>query len=277
MLSDDWRLVLKLEHLQVTGSFKARGAFNLLLQLDADSGVVAASGGNYGKAIAFAADQLDRPAVVFVPKTSPEEKTGQIARFGADVKVIDGYYDDALEASREHAESSGWPEAHAYDDPRVMAGQGTVGLEISQQVGDASSVLVAVGGGGLIGGVASWYRGSTRVIGVESELCPTLHTARSEGAPVDVEVGGVAASSLGARRVGLHPWTANQWIEASVLVSDDAILDAQSWLWDSCRLWVEPAAATTVAALREGIVEPGRGETVVCLISGANVALAPTG
>ena len=272
LLSDDWKLILKLDNLQVTGSFKVRGAFNLLLS-ERPEEVVAASGGNFGKAVAYSAERLGIPATVFVPASSPKEKTDAIALFGADVRVIDGYYDDALASSQEYAKATGHFAAHAYDQPEVIAGQGTVAYEIGRQVDGVSTVLVAVGGGGLIGGAASWFRGEVDVIGVESELCPTLHTARAHGAPTEVEVGGIAASSLGARKLGAHPWAANQWIADSVLVSDAAIVSAQEWLWDQCRLWVEPASATTIAALRDGHVKPAPGETVVAVLSGANLAM----
>lgn len=271
VLSDDWRLILKLDHLQPTGSFKVRGAFNLLLSLNPEA-VVAASGGNFGKAVAYAAERLGISATIFVPAASPREKTDQIVRFGADVRLVDGYYDDALAASRVYAGSEGQFLAHAYDQKEVMAGQGTVGLEVDNQVGDVSSVIVAVGGGGLIGGISSWFQGDVKVIGVESMDCPTLHTARANGEPTEVDVGGNAASSLGAKRFGDYPWSANQWIHDSVLVTDASLVEAQEWLWETCRLWVEPAAAATIAALREGAVKPGSGEEVVAVLSGANVA-----
>ncbi len=272
-LSEDWVLSLKLDQLQVTGSFKARGAFNVLLANEVSDGVVAASGGNFGKAIAYAAGELGVASTIFVPSTSPEEKVGQIAQYGAEVRVVSGYYDEALEASAAFAAEHGGFVAHAYDDPHVMAGQGTAGREIMAQIPNAASVLVAVGGGGLIGGVASWIRGEARVIAVEPEGCPSLHRARRAGRPVSSPVGGVASSSLGAAQVGEHTWIANQWIESSLLVTDEAILEAQSWLWANTRLWVEPAAATTIAALRSGHYQPEPGEHVVALVSGANVAL----
>lgn len=261
-----------MDNVQVTGSFKARGAFNVLLSTRPEA-VIAASGGNFGKAVAYAAERLDIPATIFVPASSPKEKTDAIARYGADVRIIDGYYDDALAASGEYAAATGYFVAHAYDQPEVMAGQGTVGHEISRQVDGISRVLVAVGGGGLIGGIASWFRGEVDVVGVETELCPTLYTARANGAPTEVEVGGTAASSLGARRLGEHPWTANQWISDSVLVSDASLIESQEWLWDQCRLWVEPASAATIAALREGRVRPSAGDNVVAVLSGANLAI----
>lgn len=272
IISDDWKLILKLDNLQVTGSFKARGAFNVLLSARPGA-VVAASGGNFGKAVAYAGERLGIPTTIFVPASSPKEKTDAIGRYGADVRVIDGYYYDALAASQDFVKATGHFVAHAYDQPEVMAGQGTVAHEIGRQVDGVSSVLVAVGGGGLIGGTASWFRGEVDVIGVESELCPTLYAARAHGAPTEVEVGGIAASSLGARKLGSHPWTANRWIASSVLVSDPSIVSAQEWLWDHCRLWVEPASATTIAALRDGQVDPAQGEVVVAVLSGANLAM----
>lgn len=272
-VSDAWSLVLKLEHTQLTGSFKARGALSLLTRLDRETRVVAASGGNFGKAVAYAAGRLGIAATVFVPDTSPSEKTGQIARYGAEVRMVPGYYDDALEASSRYAGEVGAFEAHAYDDPDVMAGQGTLAVECQEQVPDMTTVLVPVGGGGLVGGIASWFRGSVSVVGVESDRCPTLHAAREHGGPVDVDVGGVTASSLGARRLGAYPWSANSWITDSVVVGDDDILAARGWLWDRCRLWVEPAAAVGMAALLHGAIEPEHGSRVVVVLSGGNTAV----
>lgn len=250
-----------------------RGAFNLLKSHDVSTGVVAASGGNFGKAVAYAARELAVPAVIFVPDTSPQEKIGQIAKYGAEVHVVDGYYDDALAASHEYVEGKGGYFAHAYDQAEVMAGQGTLGRELVSQVSNVSTILVAVGGGGLIGGIASWVRDDVRLVAVEPVGCPSLHEARKAGGPVIAPVGGVASSSLGAAKVGDHTWVANRWIDESVLVDDDAILEAQRWLWENSRLWVEPAAASTIAALLTGTVEPGPDETVVAVLSGANVAL----
>lgn len=272
-ISEDWTLQLKLENLQVTGSFKARGAFNALIENDLSSGVVAASGGNFGKAVGYASMILGAAATVFIPETSPREKSDPIASYGADLRLIPGFYPDALQASQAFAEETGGFFAHAFDQHEVMSGQGTIALELQEQIPAASAVLVAVGGGGLIGGIASWYQNEVEVVAVESELCPTLHEARSAGKPVDVEVGGVAASSLGAQRIGDHPWLANGWIDDSVLVSDSSALEAQRWLWDVGRLWVEPAAAVTIAALREHVVVPNGGDSVVAVISGGNVAL----
>jgi len=268
----DARLTLKLDLLQPTGSFKVRGAFNRLLNADPrPERVVAASGGNFGAAVAYAAARLGIGADIFVPATSPEAKVARLREHGAVVHVIDGYYADALIASEEFVAGSEALFAHAYDQSDVVAGQGTCGMEMSEQVPDADRVLVAVGGGGLIGGIASWYRGDTRVIGIETTNTPTLHSARAAGGPVDVEVGGVAADSLGSRRLGDIPWAANRWIEDSVMVSDEAVREAQDWLWNTCRLMAEPGAATPIAALLSGAVQPAADEHLLVLVCGANL------
>jgi threonine dehydratase len=270
-LSPDYRILVKLDSMQPTGSFKVRGAFSALVSARlSQAGVVAASGGNFGLAVAHAAHVLGINATVFVPKSSPDEKIGGIGALGAGVEVIAGHYAEALAASREWAKGSGAVELHAYDDPAVVAGQGTCGREIMEQVPTATSILVAVGGGGLIGGIAGWARHDLRVIGVEPEGCPTLHEARAAGGPVDVPVGGVAVSALGATRLGRIAWEANCWIDDSVLVSDEAILEAQQWLWDTCRVLAEPAACAPIAALGTGAHRPQSGEIVVAVVSGAN-------
>ncbi|MCZ6737422.1 MAG: threonine/serine dehydratase [Actinobacteria bacterium] len=267
-----YRLSLKLDHLQPTGSFKVRGAFSVLSSRDIPvSGVTAASGGNFGIAIAYACSKLGYSATVFVAETSPAEKIDRIGEYGADVRVIPGYYHQALAACEDWTVESGAFQAHAYDQPEVVAGQGTAGREIMRQIEDVDSVLVAVGGGGLIGGVASWLRDEVRVVATEPEGCASLHAARKAGGPTVVEVGGVAASSLGAESIGEYAWHANRWIDDSVLVTDAEIIAAQTWLWQNARLAVEPAAATTVAALMSGVYRPEPGEHVVALISGANV------
>ncbi|HEY6634619.1 MAG TPA: threonine/serine dehydratase, partial [Acidimicrobiia bacterium] len=271
-LSPDYDLTVKLDHLQVTGSFKPRGAFSVLTTAEIPvSGVVAASGGNFGIAVAYAASRLGYPATIFVPESSPEEKIGRIGSYGADVRIIPGFYDDAREASVDFAAASGAFTAHAYDQHEVVAGQGTLARELEQQCG-FDVVLVAVGGGGLIAGMASWLRDRATMVAVEPERCPTWHEALIAGEPVDVEVGGVAASSLGARRIGEHPWAARTWIDDSVLVGEEEIVEAQRWLWSETRLLVEPAAATTVAALRSGVFRPPTGARVVAVLSGGNVA-----
>jgi len=273
-----YRLSLKLDHLQPTGSFKPRGAFSVLTARDVPvSGVAAASGGNFGIAIAYACSKLGYSANVFVPETSPAEKIDRISEYGADVRVIPGYYQQALAACEDWAVENEAFQAHAYDQPEVVAGQGTAGREIAGQVEDVDSVLVAVGGGGLIGGVASWFRDDARVVATEPEGCASLHAAREAGGPTIVDVGGVAASSLGAESIGKHAWHANKWIDESVLVTDSEIVAAQTWIWQNVRLAVEPAAATTVAALMSGAYRPEPGCHVVALISGANVNLGTFG
>lgn len=266
-----YRLGLKLDCMQPTGSFKVRGAFSALSRaLVPEAGVVAASGGNFGLAVAYAACVLGHRATVFVPESSPEDKIGRIAGYGATTRVVPGFYQDALRESRSWAAGSGAVEIHAYDEPDVVAGQGTCGAEIVEQAPDTTTILVAVGGGGLIGGIASWVRESVAVVAVEPEQCPTLHEARESGAPVEVKVGGIAASALGASRIGEIAWGANRWIDRSVLVSDQSILDARQWLWETCRVLAEPAACAPLAALITGEYEASRDERVVALVSGAN-------
>lgn len=277
VLSSEYSLTLKLEHLQVTGSFKARGAFSALTAIDVpDSGVVAASGGNFGAATAHAASRLGHRATVFVPETSPAEKLDRIRSHGADVRVIPGYYDDAYVASREFADQSDAYQLHAYDQHEVVAGQGTIAIEIAEDT-DPDVVLVAVGGGGLIAGLAGWMRDDSGVIAVEPQQCNSFHAAVAAGEQVEVEVSGVAASSLGARRVGEHAWAARHWIDDSVLVDDDAIVAAQRWLWSESRLAVEPAAAATIAALMTAAYRPEPGARVVAVLSGANLDPATLG
>ncbi|MGQ0849587.1 MAG: threonine/serine dehydratase [Actinomycetota bacterium] len=263
--------VLKLDLLQPTGTFKIRGAFNLLAATKRPERVVAASGGNFALAIAHAARELAIVADLFVPDSSPPEKIERISAYGAKVHVIAGVYHHALAASREFAADSGAVEAHAYDLPEVVAGAGTCGMEIAAQVPTATTVLVAVGGGGLIGGISSWFRGDAKVIGVETEGTPSMHAAIAAGQPIDVEVSGLAVSSLGSNRIGDIPWDAiSQWVEGSILVSDDEVRAAQRWLWNETRLIAEPGAATTVAALLTGRYQPEPGEKVVALVCGAN-------
>lgn len=269
----DARLTLKLDLLQPTGSFKVRGAFSrLLAEPTLPERVVAASGGNFGMAVAYAADRLGMAADVFVPATSPPAKIERLRDYGAVVHVIDGYYADALIASEEFTTAQGGMFAHAYDQIDVVAGQGTCGLEMSRQAPDADAVMVAVGGGGLIAGIASWYRGDTRVIGVETEGTPTLYEARRQGGPVDVDVGGIAVSSLGSRRLGSIAWEATaQFVDRALLVDDRSTAEAQRWLWRHCRLAVEPGAATPIAALLSGAFVPPDGAHVLVLVCGANV------
>lgn len=270
-LSADYSVALKLEHLQVTGSFKARGAFSLLTSVDVpEAGVVAASGGNFGIAVACAASRLGQRATVFVPATSPTEKIERIATYGADVRVVPGYYDQAREEAEDFAGKAGAFQAHAFDQHEVVSGQGTVGRELGHD-GASDVVMAAVGGGGLIAGIASWFRDERRIVAVEPTDCSSFHSALEAGGPVDVEVSGVAASSLGARSIGTHAWETRRWIDDSVLVTDEAIVASQHWLWSTARLAVEPASATGLAALQTGAFVPEPGTRVVVVLSGGNV------
>lgn len=272
-------LHFKLDTLQPTGTFKIRGAFNRLLsEAQPPRQVVAASGGNFAKAIAHAARHLSIPAHLFVPDTSPREKLEALAAYGATIHVIAGMYPEALAASIAFAEEHGGAFAHAYDQPEVVAGAGTIGMEIDAQVPDADTVVVAVGGGGLIAGISSWFRGAKKVVGVETEGTGSLHAAFAAGEPVDVELSGIAISSLGSRRVGDIPWeAARQWVSDSLLVSDDDILDAQERLWDELRLVVEAGSAAPMAALLTGAYRLEPGERVVVLLCGANASGFPHG
>lgn len=264
----DVPVVCKLEHLQVTGTFKARGAFATLLASE-HAEVAMASGGNAGAAFAYAAGRLGRRATVFVSTLAPSAKLDRMRGYGADVRVVDGDYVAAARACEEHLAGSDALAGHAYDRVEMLLGAGTIARELATQV-DLDTLLVAVGGGGLIGGIASWYRGDVRVVAVETEGTPTLHRALAAGAPVDVEVSGVAASALGAGRVGEHAWAARGWIADSVLVSDADVVDAQRALWEHTRQVSEPGGAAALAALRSGAYVPDGGERVGVLVCGAN-------
>ncbi len=268
-------LTLKLEHLQRSGSFKMRGAFNRLLSHPVPaSGVIAASGGNHGAAVAYAARALGHPAEVFVPEISSAAKVARLRAYGAHVTVTGASYAEALVAAELRAVDTGALFAYAYEHADTLAGQGTLARELEAQAPDLDTVLVAVGGGGLIGGVAAWYAGRARVIAVEPEGCPSLHAALAAGAPLDAPVGGVAADALGARRVGdLAFQVARAHVAASVLVPDDAIREAQRRLWDSARIAAEPGGATALAALLTGAYTPAPGERVGVIVCGANVDL----
>jgi len=266
------RLTLKLELLQHTGSFKPRGAFSRMLSAEIDeSGVLTASGGNFGLAVAHAARALGYRAEIFVPETSPRVKIERIRALGADVHVIAGYYADAYAACEERAFDTGALFMHPYDQPTVVAGQGTIARELDQQVPGLDTVLVAVGGGGLIGGIAAWFADEVRVIGVEPESCPTLHAALEAGEPTDVEVGGVAADALGAARIGRIGFEiAKRFVDEVVLVPDDAIVEAQRRLWAECRVVAEPGGAACLAVLLTGSVATAPDEQVVAVICGGN-------
>ena len=267
------QLVLKLEFLQVTGSFKPRGAFNRLLSADIPkAGVIAASGGNHGVAVAYAAHRLGVPATIFVPTIAAPAKLKRIRDSGAEVIVSGSNYAEALALSMERAKASGALVVHAYDQPEVILGQGTVGLELMAQAPKLDTVLIAVGGGGLIGGIALALAGSgVRIIGVEPVLAPTLHDALAAGRPVPVEVAGVAADSLGAREVGPLAFAILQEQGVTVLlVEDDAIRAAQRVLWHELRILAEPGGATALAALLSNGYRPEPGERVGVVLCGGN-------
>ncbi len=269
---DGIRLVFKLELLQHAGSFKARGAFtNLLLRNVPSAGVVAASGGNHGVAAAFAAKNLDQRATIFVPRVASPAKMERIRRDGAELIVTGDLYADALAASERFAAQSGALQIHAFDQVETLLGQGTVGLEFEQQAPKLDTLLVSVGGGGLIGGVASWYSGRLKIIGVEPEAAPTLSRALEAGRPVDAEAGGIAADSLAPRRVGeiMFP-IAQKYVSQVVLVSDDAIQQAQRALWSELRIACEPGGAAAFAPLLTRQYQSKPGERVGVLLCGGN-------
>lgn len=269
---DSVRLILKLELLQHTGSFKPRGAFaNLLMRDVPPAGVVAASGGNHGAAVAYAAMKLKKPAAIFVPSVSSPAKMDRIRSYGAELVVSGDRYDDALAASERRAAETGALQVHAYDQVETLLGQGTVGLEFEQQFPELDSVLVAVGGGGLIGGVAAWYAGRVKLVGVEPEAAPTLENALRAGHPVDAAAGGIAADSLAPRRVGelMFP-LAQAYVNRVVLVPDAAIHESQHRLWDLLRIATEPGGAAAFAAILSRRYQPVRGERVGILVCGGN-------
>ena len=275
------RVWFKLELLQHSGTFKARGAFDRQLsardrgELDPAVGVVVASGGNAGLAHAFAASRLGVPAVVFVPETAPPVKVARLRAGGAEVILVGREYAEAYEAAKEHATRTGALYCHAYDQPEVVAGAGTVGLELLGQVPDGfDTVVVAVGGGGLMAGVAAALEGSARVVGVEPSTAPTLHAALAAGRPVDVDVSGVAADSLGARRLGDIAFdVATRTHVRSLLVSDEDIVAARAQLWERWRIVVEHGAAAALAALTSGAYQPAVDERTVVVLCGANTDL----
>jgi threonine dehydratase len=271
---DSIRLVLKLESLQHTGSFKTRGAFfNLLSREIPPAGVVAASGGNHGAAVAFAAGKLGKPATIFVPGVSSPVKMERIKNYGARLEVVGDLYVEALAASERRAAETGALPIHAYDQPGTLIGQGTVGLEFEEQDPKLDSILIAVGGGGLIGGIAAWYAGRVRIIGVEPEAAPTLAAALEAGRPVDAPGGGIAADSLAPKQVGklMFPF-AQSYVSRVALVTDDSIRQAQQVLWDVLRVVAEPGGAAAFAALLSGRYKPAPGERIGVLICGGNTS-----
>ncbi len=265
-------LFLKLELMQHSSSFKPRGAFMNLLTRDVpETGVAAASGGNHGAAVAYAAMRLGIPAKIYVPTVSPQAKVQRIKDYGADVVVTGARYADALAECEAWIEETGALSVHAYDQTETLVGQGTTGLEFEAQAPDLDTVLVSVGGGGFIGGIAAWYAGRTKVVGVEPETSRALHAALESGAPVDVEVDGVAADSLGARSVGrlMFP-IAKAHVDQVVLVHDDDIHAAQSALWNKLRLVAEPGGAAALAAVMSGAYKPAEDERLGVLVCGGN-------
>ena len=265
-------ITLKLELLQHAGSFKPRGAFNRLLAAGRPTqGVIAASGGNHGAAVAFVARALGLRAEIFVPETTPPAKIQRIAGYGARVVRTGANYAEALAASRTRQAETSALEVHAYDHQDVLAGQGTVGQEFEHQAPELTHVLVAAGGGGLIGGTAAWYAGSAAVISVEPETCPALQKALAAGKPVPVSVGGVAADSLGASQVGALMFPiATAYVAAAVLVTDESIRAAQRWLWDQLRIIAEPGGATALAAVLSGAFVPPENARVGVVVCGGN-------
>jgi threonine dehydratase len=271
---DSISLIFKLEFLQHAGSFKTRGAFaNLLTREVPKAGVVAASGGNHGVAVAYAAGQLGVRAKIFVPTVASSEKIDRIRRSGADLVVVGDRYVDALAASEAWAAQSGAMRIHAYDQLETLLGQATVGLEFQQQYPDLDTLLVSVGGGGLIGGIAAWYSGQIKLIGVEPKAAPTLTNALRAGHPIDSAAGGIAADSLAPKRVGelMFP-IAQKYVERVILVEDDEIAQAQETLWTVLRTVTEPGGAAAFAALLARRYQPAPGERVGVLLCGANTA-----
>ncbi len=272
-------LDLKLEFLQHSGSFKARGAFSNLLRREVPpAGVVAASGGNHGAAVAYAAMKLQIPATIFLPSVTSPAKAARIERYGARLVVAGDRYADALAASETFVADSGALAVHAFDQPETLLGQGTVGLEIEADLPGIDTLLVATGGGGLIGGIAAWFAGRIRIIAVEPEGAPTLYKALAAGRPVDAEAEGIAADSLAPREVGqlMFP-LAEAFVERSILVGDDDIRAAQRALWETLRVVTEPGGAAAMAALLSGRYRPAAGERVTVLLCGANTTAVDFG
>jgi threonine dehydratase len=265
-------LVLKLEQLQHSGSFKVRGAFaNLLLRPLPSAGVVAASGGNHGAAVAYAAQALGVAARVFVPEVSSPAKIERIRGYGADLVVGGAAYAEALAASEAWAASSGALPVPAFDQIETILGAGSLGAELRHQAPAVSTVLASVGGGGLLAGICAAYAGQARVVGVEPTGAPTLTRALRAGRPVDTEAGSVAIDSLAPRRVGEHTFAViREFVRQVVLVSDEDIIRAQELLWDRLRLVAEPGGCAALAALLAGGYSPRPDETVAVVISGAN-------
>jgi threonine dehydratase len=275
LLQTNAEIYLKLELMQVTGSFKPRGAFNRILSNTVPAGgIIAASGGNHGLATAYAARALGYRAEIFVPTIASPVKQQRLRDYGATLHVTGVNYKEALQASTERARETGALVVHAYNQHETIAGQGTCGRELSLQVPDLDTVLVAAGGGGFIAGIAAWFGGKVKVISVEPEQCCCLWTAFQEGTPVAVSVAGIAADSLGGTQVGDLAWEiCRDFVGGAVLVKDDSIRDAQRWLWQELRVIAEPGGATALAALLSGAYSPASSERVGVLVCGANTDL----
>lgn len=266
-------ITLKLELLQHAGSFKPRGAFNRVLS-EPDvpaAGLIAASGGNHGAALSYVGQSLSMPVEIFMPSTSPDIKRLNIERFGADVRVIDGFYDDAQRSCDDRQVETGAMMVHPYDHVRTVAGAGTLARELEQQVDGFDTIIVANGGGGFISGQAAWLRDRVRVVSVEPETSQCLRSALAADEPVTVDVSGVAADSLGAGQLGAVPWSViRHFVDEAVVVSDDDIRSAQRHLWDELRLIAEPGGAAALAAIRSGAYRPAADERAVVVVCGSN-------
>jgi threonine dehydratase len=272
---DSITIVFKLELFQHSGSFKARGAFmNMLTREVPEVGVVAASGGNHGAAVAFTAMRLGRPATIFVPSVASPAKLDRIRQYGAELVITGERYAEALEASQEWISRTGALPIHAYEGVETLLGQGSLGLELEEQSPQLNALLIAVGGGGLIGGVAAWYENRTRIVAVEPELAPTLNLALNAGRPVDSPAGGIAADSLAPRQVGemMFP-IAQKYIAESVLVTDDHIREAQKKLWETVRIAAEPGGAAALAALLSGRFKAQSGQRIGVVVCGGNTEI----
>ncbi|MEN8918351.1 MAG: serine/threonine dehydratase [Octadecabacter sp.] len=269
-------LQFKFEHTQVTGSFKARGAFNSVLTADVPAaGIVAASGGNHGAAVAYAATSLGHAANIYVPEFAGPAKIDVIRQTGADLHVVEGAYADAAAAAKAHQERTGALDIHPYDAPATIVGQGTCFKEWDAQGCDADTIIIAIGGGGLIGGAMTWFEGRN-IIGVETETTNSMHAALQHGPETDVEVSGLCANALGARRIGRMAYDlAFAQDLQTLLLPDDAVAAAQKLLWQNLRQLVEPAGAAALAAITSGAYTPAKNEKVAILLCGANPAPIP--
>jgi threonine dehydratase len=269
---DSFKITFKLELFQHAGSFKARGAFtNLLTREVPAAGVVAASGGNHGVAVAFAAMKLGKPATIFVPSVASKTKLDRIRQYGAELVIEGDRYADSLEASEAWTAKSGALPIHAYEGDATLLGQGTLGLELEEQAPELDTLLVAVGGGGLIGGMAAWYQNRTKIISVEPEEAPTLQRALSAGHPIDSPAGGIAADSLAPRQVGQQMFPiAQKFVHGALLVSDEEIINAQKRLWETTRIIAEPGGATAFAGLLSGRYKAEPGQRVGVIVCGGN-------